>query len=170
MSNRTILRVCFVALCSMFGLSVLAQTSKHDDTDIYTIMSLENQALKKKLTNEINKTDVSAATTSVPAILPMSAAAPVIVPMSKPMRSGTGAPYTTAVYGIKPDYRADISVSGILYSSMRAGSMAGAYRVASVTAQGASLELTVSSNKRRGKGKAVTNAETKTVFAPLRTN
>lgn len=148
-----------------------AQISKHDDTDIHTLMSLESQAAKRKLMAEIGRPD-GAASITVPPILPMgmaaggAAAAAAPAPMTPAAVPVPAEPVTESVYGIRPDYQADLLIGGVRYSAMKPGMKAGRYTVRSVTADGVLLEDRAVVVSKQGKAKAP--AQGSMVYAPRR--
>lgn len=153
--------------------SANAQVSKRDDTDIHTLMNLESQAAKRKLMAEIGRPDGVPGSVTVPPILPMgmavgAAPAPAAIPapMAPAAAPVPAEPVTESVYGIRPDYQADLLIGGVRYSAMKPGMKAGRYTVRSVTADGVLLEDRAVAIPKRGKANATTQGSM--VYAPRR--
>ncbi len=159
--------VTAAAFMLLTAIVAQAQTSKTNAVTVNTIMELEDRVAIRKLTEELNKVDAAGAGTSVPPILPMgstpSASGQSVPPIRKERTVSVDLmPVTEAIYGVRPDYMADVRANGRLYPGVRKGSALGMYSVMEVTGQGVMLErLHITGQK----GKQRTDKSL--VFAPM---
>ena len=157
------------------SLGAVAQES--EPLTIGRIMDLEGQVAVKKLTDQLTTSSNVAGQTApisgvnVPPIAVVSStpARPIIFDAPKPATQKN--PETLNIYGISPDYRADLIIQGTSYS-VGVGSVVGPYTVKQINAQGTMLEEIVVQKKINSRKKANITGETTTkiVFAPLAHN
>jgi hypothetical protein len=130
------------------ALSLASAPCRAQEITIGTIMDLEDQIVLKKLNEELRKP---------------SANAPLPVPLPPPPPQKVYPTQTLAVYGMSPDYEAQVTHGGTLYQ-VKVGARVGAYKVAAISPFGAELRRPGQPVKR-GKGKPVPQDEI--LFAPL---
>jgi hypothetical protein len=124
-----------------------------DQVKLGDLLDLEGRLAVKKMTDELNKPSANAPV-SPPVSIPMPSRAPAIVYPTEAM----------AVYGTAPDYQAQLSMGGQIYTVQK-GTFVHEYVVSSITPQGILLTKDTSA-PAGGRGRRA-HPQPSSMFAPL---